>query len=81
MTTPTLTLRASSVADDVRAQASKADPAKVLLTALALLPFLLGAVAGLVVRAAWTVLAWTWAAVVVGWRAAYGSATAPPDAD
>jgi hypothetical protein len=79
MTTPTLTLRASSVADDVRAQAAKADPMKALLTVLALLPFLLGYVAALVVRAVWTALVWAWAAAVVGWRAAYGSA--PDDAD
>ena len=81
MTTPTLILRASSAADDIRAQAAKADPGKALLTVLALLPFLLGAAAGLTVRATWAVLAWTWAAVVVGWRTAYGSAPAPPDGD
>jgi hypothetical protein len=81
MTTPTLVLRASSVADDVRDQAAKADPAKALLTVLALVPFLLGYVAAWTVRAAWTALAWTWAAAVVGWRAAYGSAPAPPDGD
>jgi hypothetical protein len=78
MTTPTLLLRASSVADDVREQAAKADPAKALLTALALVPFVLGYVVALVVRTAWTVLAWTWAAVVVGWRAGYGGASAGP---
>jgi hypothetical protein len=36
----------------------------VLLTALALLPYVLGVVAGAVV-AVWV---WAWAAVVVGWR-------------
>jgi hypothetical protein len=81
MTTPTLILRASSAADDVRAQAAKADPVKTVLTLLALVPFLLGYVAALVVRTTWTVLTWTWAAVVVGWRTAYGSAPADPDGD
>jgi hypothetical protein len=74
MTTPTLTLRASSIAGDVRAQAAKANPAKLVFTLLALIPFAVGYVAAMVVRAVWAVLVWTWAAVVVGWRAAYGSA-------
>jgi hypothetical protein len=74
MTTPTLTLRASSLADDVRAQAAKANPVKLVFTLLALLPFVVGYVAAMIVRAVWAVLVWTWAAAVVGWRTAYGSA-------
>lgn len=42
----------------------RVDVVRVLLTLLALLPYVLGWVAG----AAVTATAWTWAAVVVGWR-------------
>lgn len=70
MTTPML-VRAGVVREQVRAEARRIDPAKVLLTVLALLPFLLGWLAAQTVRACWAVVSWTWAAVVVGWRTAY----------
>jgi hypothetical protein len=71
VTTPML-VRAGMVREQVRAEARRADPAKVLLTALALIPFMLGWVAALTVRACWAAISWTWAAIVVGWRTAYG---------
>jgi hypothetical protein len=74
MTTPPLFARAGSFGDQVRAEARRVDPAKALLTVLALVPFLLGWLAAQTVRAVWAVLSWTWAAVVVGWRTAYGQA-------
>jgi hypothetical protein len=74
MTSPTLLVRASTLADDVRAEAKRMDPAKAVLTALFVVPFLCGWLAAQTVRATWVVLSWTWAAVVVGWRTAYSRA-------
>jgi hypothetical protein len=65
-------VRAGVVREQVRAEARRVDPAKALLTVLALIPFLLGWLAAQTVRACWAILSWTWAAVVVGWRTAYG---------
>ena len=62
--------KASRTAEQVRAEARELDPAKVVLTLLMVVPFVLGWLAGMVVRAAWTVLAWTWTAAVVGFRTA-----------
>lgn len=70
MTTATLFARAGRTADQVRAEARELDPAKVLLTILFVLPFVLGWLAGMTVRATWTVFAWTWTAMVVGFRTA-----------
>lgn len=75
MTTATLIGRASRTADQVRAEARELDPAKVLLTVLFVLPFALGWLVGVAVRAVWTVFAWTWTAVVVGFRTARPSPT------
>ena len=72
MTAPTLLVRAGAMTDQVRAEARRIDPAKVVLTALFLIPFVLGWLAAQTVRACWAVISWTWAAVVVGWRTAYG---------
>lgn len=74
MTAPTLLVRAGSLADDVRAEARRIDPAKVVLTLLFVVPFVLGWAAATLVRGAWLVASWTWAAVLVGWRTAYGRA-------
>jgi hypothetical protein len=72
MTTPVMLIRASAVREQVRAEARRIDPAKALLTVMALIPFVLGWLAAQTVRTCWAVLSWTWAAVVVGWRTAYG---------
>jgi len=74
MTAPTFLVRAGTLADDVRAEARRIDPAKLLLTVLFVVPFVLGWLAAVTVRACWTAVSWTWAAVVVGWRTAYGRA-------
>lgn len=74
MTSQTFLVRASTLADDVRAEAKRIDPAKALLTLLFLVPFVLGWLAAQTVRGSWTVVSWLWAAVVVGWRTAYGRA-------
>lgn len=74
MTAPTFLVRAGTLADDVRAEAKRIDPAKVLLTVLFAVPFVLGWLAAQTVRATWTIVSWLWAAVVVGWRTAYGRA-------
>ncbi|RMI39886.1 hypothetical protein EBO15_28380 [Actinomadura harenae] len=54
------------------------DLARLLLTVLALVPYLLGWLAGVMV----TATLWTWAALVVGWhdghRTRQASAPAPP---
>jgi hypothetical protein len=70
MTTATLFARAGEKADQVRTEARELDPVKVLLTLLFALPFALGWLAGMAVRALWTVFAWTWTAAVVGFRTA-----------
>lgn len=69
MTAPTVLF---GLADEVRAEARRIDVVKVLLTVLALLPFLLGWTAGVLVRGCWTTVLWTWAAVRVGWRTGHG---------
>lgn len=74
MTAQTFLVRAGALADDVRAEASHIDPAKAVLTLLFLIPFVLGWLAAQTVRACLAVLSWTWAALVVGWRTAYGRA-------
>ncbi len=58
MTTATLPISAASARERAR------DVLRALLTALALLPYVLGVVAGAVVAVA----VWAWAAVLVGWR-------------
>lgn len=68
MTTPMM------LVGQVRTEARRIDPGKTLLTVLALLPFLLGWVAGVTVRGCWAALLWARAAIVVGWRTAYGHA-------
>ncbi|MBX6382174.1 MAG: hypothetical protein IRZ07_04240 [Microbispora sp.] len=52
--------------DRIDAEARKLDPARVLLTVLAVIPFVLGWLLG----KAWLVVAWLWTAAVVGWREA-----------
>jgi hypothetical protein len=74
VTAPTFLVRAGTLADDVRAEAKRIDPAKVVLTLLFAIPFVLGWLAAQTVRATWTVTSWLWAALVVGWRTAYGRA-------
>lgn len=69
MTTAAFT-RAARTADQIRAESRQLDPVKVLLTLAMVLPFVLGWLAGMVVRALWTAVAWTWTAAVVGFRAA-----------
>lgn len=71
MTTATLIGRASATADQVRAEASELDPAKVALTLLFLVPFVVGWLLG----ALWTGAAWAWQAAVQGFRT---SASARP---
>lgn len=72
MTAPTILVRASTLADDVRAEARRVDPVKAFLTVLFVVPFVLGWLAATLMRVVWTAVSWTWAAVVVGWRTAYG---------
>lgn len=57
-------------------QAKRIDPAKVLLTLLFVVPFLLGWIAGASVTAS----TWIYAAALVGWRTArqHEQATTPP---
>ncbi len=55
--------------EEISASARQADPMRVVLTLLALIPFIAGWVAGKV----WLALAWTYAAVVAGWRQARGT--------
>lgn len=73
--TTTIAGRVSRMADQVAAESKVLDPAKVVLTLLTIVPFVLGWTVGLVWRAVWAVLAWTWTATVVGFRTAR-----PPDA-
>ncbi|MEO5875511.1 MAG: hypothetical protein ABIS86_16975 [Streptosporangiaceae bacterium] len=59
-------VKASLLADEVREESRGLDPLKTLLTALFLVPFVLGWAVG----ALWTGVAWSWSAVVVGFRTA-----------
>lgn len=52
--------------EQIDKEARKLDPAKVALTVLVFLPFLIGWTA----RKAWLVVAWMGAAVLLGWREA-----------
>lgn len=60
------------MADQVREESRQLDPAKAVLTALFLVPFVLGWLAAQTVRTCWALISWTCAAVVVGWRTAHG---------
>ena len=66
--------RVGAVTDQVRAEARKLDPLKVLLTLLMVVPFVVGWLAAQTVRAFWFVAAFAWTAVIVGWRTARGEA-------
>lgn len=63
--------------EQINAEARKLDPVKVALTALVLVPFLLGWTA----RKVWLLLAWTWTAVLAGWREAGRPRPVEDDAD
>jgi hypothetical protein len=52
--------------------ARRVDLAKVLLTVLFVVPFVFGWLAAQTARGTWAAVSWTWAAMVVGWRTAYG---------
>lgn len=69
MTTITFA-RMGSVSDQVRAEAKKLDPVKALLTALMVVPFVLGWLAAQTVRLFWFVAAFVWTAALIGWRTA-----------
>ncbi|WP_330438809.1 hypothetical protein OHB44_27960 [Micromonospora sp. NBC_00821] len=66
MTTATLT----ATVDRINERAGQVDWRRVLLVALMVVPFVLFATARFVVRAVGWVLAWLWAAGMVGWEAA-----------
>jgi hypothetical protein len=72
MTTATVFVRASRMADQVREESRRLDPVKVALTLVMVVPFVLGWTAAKVVQLAWKVLAVLWTAAVVGWRTARG---------
>lgn len=54
--------------DQIRAESRELRPSRALLTLLFLVPYLIGWIVG----AAWTGLAWMWAAVVAGYRQSTG---------
>ena len=54
--------------DQVHAHARELRPLRVLLTILAFPFFALGWIVRTVFGAVWFVLAWCWAAIVVGWN-------------
>jgi len=62
----TLLMRAGRMADEVRAESERVDLARLLLTLLFLVPFVLGWLAAM----AWTAATWLWAAGLVGYRTA-----------
>jgi hypothetical protein len=70
MTTATILGRASRAVDQIDAEAKQLDPRKVLLTLAMVVPFVLGWLVGMTVRALWATFAWIWTAGVVGFRAA-----------
>lgn len=58
--------------DRVHAEARELRPMRVLLTIVAAIPFVIGALVGAIVRVLWFAFAWAWAAGVVGFRSARG---------
>lgn len=58
----------TQLVERVRAEAASLTPAKALLTVAAALPFVVGWVAGTVVRVSWAALVYAWSAGVVGFR-------------
>lgn len=59
-----------AVVDQIREESAQLDPVKAVLTLLTLPLFLLGWVAAKVAGLVWTVVAWSYTAVLVGWREA-----------
>jgi hypothetical protein len=76
MTTATILGNLSRTVDEIDARARRIEPRRVLLVLVAVVPFLIGWSACMVWRAVWTVLSWTFAAVVFGWKTGNGSVTA-----
>jgi hypothetical protein len=68
----TVFARAGLVTEQVRAEARQLDPAKVVLTLLMVVPFILGWTVSKVFGAVWLVCSFAWTATVVGWRTARG---------
>lgn len=58
--------------DRINSRARQYQLGKSLVALATLLPFLLGWSARKLVLVVWVVLAWLWAAVVVGWQSAAG---------
>lgn len=56
--------------DQVRDQARDYDPRRAALTVVALLPFVVGWLVGIAFQTVWVMLAWAWAATMVGFRSA-----------
>jgi hypothetical protein len=72
-----MTIIDSTVAAQVSDRAHTARPGRALLTLLALVPFLLGWLAGATVTAS----TWIWAAVIVGWQTGRQQEGGGPPAD
>jgi hypothetical protein len=70
MTTATVVGRLSRTVDQIDAESRQLTPSRVALTLLFVLPFVIGWLVGMTVRALWVTLAWVWTAGVVGFRAA-----------
>jgi len=58
----------NATADAIRSEARQLDPLKVLVTLIALVPFLLGWTA----RIVWVLISLLWGGAVVGWKTAHG---------
>lgn len=61
-----MTMLTAERLDQIQREATKLEPAKVALTIIAFIPFLLGWIAG----KTWTAISWTITAMKVGWQAA-----------
>jgi hypothetical protein len=59
-------------AEKVREESRRLDPAKVALTLLMVLPYVLGWTARKICKLVWLVVSVLWTAMVVGWRDAGG---------
>ncbi|HVQ96124.1 MAG TPA: hypothetical protein VMU51_34205 [Mycobacteriales bacterium] len=69
--------RVDRTVSQIEEEAARLDPVRVVLTLLAVVPFVVGWLVRKATVAAWVVLSWAWTAALVGWRLA---APAKPEA-
>lgn len=72
MTTLSLLERAGRMSDEIRAEAQRVDPVKVVFTLLMILPVVIGYVVAYLLKGVWAVATFLVVAFLVGYRHAAG---------